>query len=134
MATILLLDPNTLRLEAQKGAIRAMGHDPICTSTGAEAIAALSQHPGTSLVLCNLDIPDGTFEEFVHAVRSAPHYAILPFVMLAEECDPKRLMDIIVSGVEGMIKLPMTPELLTTTVNKGIEIYGQRQSAAHRAA
>lgn len=134
MATILLLDPNPLRLDAQEGVIRSMGHIPVCTSTGADAIEALSQHPETSLFLCNLEIPDGTFEELVQAVRSTPHYAILPFVMLAEECESKRLMGIITSGVEGMIKLPMNPGLLIATVSKGIEIHSRRHRMERRVA
>ncbi|MFT7678276.1 MAG: CheY-like chemotaxis protein [Planctomycetota bacterium] len=134
MATILIIDPNNLRLEAQEAVIRTMGHNPVTAGSGADAIAALSEHPETSLLLCNLEIPDGTFEDFVKAVRSTPHYAILPFVMLAEECEPSRLMNLISSGIEGMIKLPMSAELLTTTVQKGIDIYAQRHFAEGRSA
>lgn len=134
MATILLIDPNTTRLEAQEGVIRSMGHQPVTATTGADAIVALSAHPATSLLLCNLEIPDGTFEDFVRAVRSSPHYASVPIIMLAEECEPKRLMDIISSGVEGMIKLPMSLELLTATVSKGIEMYARRHMVKRHSA
>ena len=107
---------------------------PVNAASGAAAIQVLSEHPETTLVLCHLDVPDGRFEEFLRAVRSSPHYAIVPFVMMAEDCDASRLLNLVTIGVEGTCKLPVDPEFLAATVRKGIEVYAQRHLLERRSA
>lgn len=134
MATILILDPEPNRLRTHSEVIRGMGHAPVNAASGAAGIQSLSEHPETTLVLCHLDIPDGRFEDFLRAVRSSPHYAIVPFVMMAEDCDASRLLNLVTIGVEGTCKLPVDPEFLAATVRKGIEVYAQRHLLERRSA
>lgn len=134
MATILIIDPEASRLRLHSDVIRSMGHAPVTAASGAAGIQALSDHPETTLVACHLNLPDGRFEDFLAAVRRAPHYAIVPFVMMAEDIDSTRLLQLVSSGVEGTLKLPVDPEFLAHTVRKGIEVYAQRHLLERRVA
>lgn len=129
MAKVLFVDPDPASLNRQVSLTRADGHLAIGASTGMKAIKELSENPDIALVVSELDLPDGTFEQLFESVRTSPHYQRVPFLLLTKEVSSSRLIRMIAQGVENSAKKPVSEVDLRFLICRGLKCRTNRQLA-----
>ncbi len=108
---------------------RQMGHHAIGSPTGMKAIEELSMNPEIGLIVSELDLPDGSFEQLFRSIRSSPHYQRVPFLLLTESIQSTRLIRLIAHGVENSAKKPISEEDLRFLIGRGLKCRTNRQLA-----
>ncbi len=129
MAKILFVDPDLTSLCRHLEMTRIIGHKAIGATTGMKAIKELSANPDVALVVSELDLPDGTFEQLFQSVRSSPHYQRVPFLLLTSKVDSTRLIRMIAQGVENSAKRPVSEDELRFLIGRGLKCRTNRQLA-----
>ncbi|MCP5023482.1 MAG: hypothetical protein GY930_17145 [bacterium] len=94
-----------------------------------KAIKELSENPDIDLVVSELELPDGTFEQLFDSVRSSPHYQRVPFLLLTKEVSSSRLIRMIAQGVENSAKTPVSEVNLHFLISRGLKCRTNRQLA-----
>ncbi|MBL4770686.1 MAG: hypothetical protein JKY61_05995 [Planctomycetes bacterium] len=129
MAQLLFVDPDLDSLTRHVGLARQLGHEAIGASTGMKAIEELSRNPGIALIVSELDLPDGTFEQLFQSIRSSPHYQRVPFLLLTNEIHSTRLIRLIAHGVENSAKKPISETDFRFLIARGLKCRTNRQLA-----
>ncbi|HPF14094.1 MAG: hypothetical protein H6830_00775 [Planctomycetes bacterium] len=129
MAQILFIDPDLTALHGHLRQAKALGHVPIGATAGMRGIEELSRNPGVSLIVSELDLPDGSFEQLFQAVRTSEHYAQVPFLVLSGVVESTRMLRLIARGVEYAAKKPITEDELRFLLGRALKCFADRAQA-----
>lgn len=91
---------------------------------GLRALALIKQW-SPEIVLSDWEMPNMTGEELLREVRSMPHLANLPFIMITSRGDRDHVVKAVQSGVSDYITKPFTPEELLRKVTKQLKAIGR---------
>ncbi len=121
MAQILFIDPDLTALHSHIGQAKALGHEPIGATAGMRAIEELSRNPDIRMIVSELDLPDGKFEELFQSIRHSPYYGQLPFLVLSAKVESTRLIRLIANGVEYAAKKPVSEDEMRFLLGRGLK-------------
>ncbi|MEZ5973304.1 MAG: hypothetical protein R3F17_03435 [Planctomycetota bacterium] len=134
MAQILFIDPDLAALHGHIGQAKSLGHEPIGATAGMRGIEELSRNPQVALIVSELDLPDGTFEQLFASVRSSPYYAEVPFLVLSSSVESTRLIRLIARGVEYAAKKPVSEDEMRFLIGRALKTHNDRaQREMHHA-
>ena len=126
MAQILFIDPDLTALHTHLSQAKSLGHEPIGATAGMRAVEELSRNPEIRMVVSELDLPDGTFEELFLSIRHSPYYNQLPFLVLSTQVKSTRLIRLISSGVEYAAKKPISEDEMRFLLGRGLKCAADR--------
>ena len=129
MAQLLFIDPDLAALHSHIHQAKCLGHEPIGATAGLRGIEELSRNPGIALIVSELDLPDGKFEQLFQAVRSSPYYGQVPFMVLSSSVESTRLIRLIASGVEYAAKKPTSEDEMRFLVGRALKCNSDRAHA-----
>jgi len=117
---ILLVDDSRITRTVQARMIRMLDL-PIAAiheaSDGLEALLALDEHPGVSLVVCDLNMPNMDGESFVRELQRTDR-GDLDVVILTSDRSVARTEALLDAGARAYITKPATPELLRDVLSQ----------------
>jgi len=115
MARILVVDAESSTRQLVVYDLRAVGHDVIHAESLAEALL-LTRQEQPDLVLCELDLPDGSGAELCRQLREDVDLTAIPFVILSarnEEVDRVMAFEL---GVDDYVAKPFSPRELVLRI------------------
>ena len=119
--TILIIEDNCESLLLYGEILRAEAFTVFETQDGKEAIDFLDENTVLpDLIIMDLTFPRMTSEEFVAGVKSRPHLAHIPILVISGHVDTEERA--IALKANGHIKKPFDLELFISTINKIISL------------
>ncbi|MDB5716731.1 MAG: integral rane sensor hybrid histidine kinase [Sphingomonas bacterium] len=131
-ATILVVEDDPRVLGATVSALAELGHRPIASASGAEAIACLAERDDIRLILTDVVMPEMTGPELIEAVAPLyPHIAVLYVTGYAGEAGDAGLL-----AGRAVLHKPFTLRALATAVAAALArpVSAPRPSATTAAA
>lgn len=115
---ILVVD-DSATVRQQVGAVLTQaGYDVVEAVDGADGVQKLTNVPGLSMVICDVNMPRMNGLELLEHVHQNPSIQKPPIVMLTTEGQPALVQRAKAAGAKGWIVKPFKAELLTAAVNK----------------
>ena len=103
----------------QVGAVLTQaGYEVVEAVDGADGVQKMSNVPGLSMVICDVNMPRMNGLELLEHVHQNPAIQKCPIVMLTTEGQPALVQRAKAAGAKGWIVKPFKAELLTAAVNK----------------
>lgn len=117
MATILVIDDDTLMIEVIQDVLELGAHHVIAATTPEQGIAlAHDAHP--ALILCDNRLVKGNGFQILEAVQ----HLEIPFVFVTGSSDALTRLDAQESGATDFLSKPFKPEALIEIVNKNLHV------------
>jgi two-component system cell cycle response regulator len=113
--TIVLVDYDKKRNERHAQALTAAGIKAVRTSTGSEAFEACRATPPLAVV-AEAMIPDGNGFELLRRLKTDPATSGVRVLLAVDENDSYTLSRAQISGLDGILIRPFTPEALVARV------------------
>lgn len=126
MAQILIIDPDIGALHSHINQAKALGHEPIGATSGMRGIEELSRNPEIQMIMCELDLPDGSLEQLFASVRQSPHYDRIPFLALSGAVESTRMLRLIATGIEYAAKKPITEDEMRFLIGRALKNHSDR--------
>jgi CheY-like chemotaxis protein len=106
---ILLVDDIPDHRRAYEAAFRARGYQVRLTTTGADALALITQARPTCVVI-DVRLPDMTGWELCRQLKASQHLATVPIVMLAPDASRQSLQASRLAGCASWLMRPAAPD------------------------
>jgi two-component system, chemotaxis family, chemotaxis protein CheY len=118
-ATILVVDDSMAMRRLVCTTLRVEGFECIEATDGNDALERLADHR-VELVLTDqwMEGMDGL--ELTKIIRSAPHLATVPVIVLTTDTSPDRCQLLRDAGALGVLEKTVDPEILTRTVRRAL--------------
>jgi two-component system chemotaxis response regulator CheY len=85
---------------------------------GREGLTQFAAHPDTSLVICDVNMPNLNGLEFLTTVRADSPQSTVPIIMLTTEAELDLVTRAKAAGARGWIVKPFKPHMLLAAVRK----------------
>ena len=115
---IVVVDDSRTARQQVSEALAGTGYEVIEAVDGADGLSKIASHPGASLVICDVNMPNMNGLEMLRALRQQQPSAQMPVVMLTTEAQPELLQQAKMAGAKGWIVKPFKPALLVAAVRK----------------
>jgi two-component system chemotaxis response regulator CheY len=93
--------------------LKELGCSVCEAADGKRALEVLKDHPETSLVLVDWNMPVMNGLEFVQAVRANGHYATLKLMMVTTEVEMMNVVRALEAGANEYVMKPFTKEIIS---------------------
>lgn len=114
---IVIDDSRTARQQVCATLLEA-GYEVVEGVDGHDGLAQIVAHPGASLVVCDVNMPNLNGLEMLKALRAEHPTITTPIIMLTTEAQPALLQQAKAAGAKGWIVKPFKPEMLLAAVRK----------------
>ncbi|HSY25861.1 MAG TPA: response regulator [Polyangiaceae bacterium] len=112
--TVIVVDDSRTARTQVRNALSATGYQIVEAQNGRDCLAQLVDHPKTSLVICDVNMPVMDGLEMLQQMRTTG--AKTPVLMLTTEAGPELQRRGRQAGVVGWIVKPFDPAALVRTV------------------
>jgi two-component system sensor histidine kinase/response regulator len=117
---VLVIDDSaTIRAEIS-GILEAAGYEVATAADGRKGLSKLWRSR-PDLILCDLVMPELDGFEVLHALRSRPDWAIVPFVCLTSRSERTAMRKAMEMGADDYVVKPVTATELLSAVSAGLE-------------
>ena len=135
-ARILIVDDNAVAREMLTECARHWRFDALAVESGRVAVEFLDHAAGlgapVDLVIVDHHMPGMSGVELVAEVRSRPHHADLPVVLLTHEDDEDALRDLHASGASAILAKPARGTLLLSVITEHLTRRAARETPVVR--
>jgi two-component system, chemotaxis family, chemotaxis protein CheY len=108
---ILAVDDSRMMLRLIRGAIEALGFQPLEAANGREALELLADHSQeVALILLDWNMPLMNGIETLHALKGRPDTAHIPVMMVTTESEGMAVVEAIRAGAAHYVTKPFTPQ------------------------
>jgi two-component system chemotaxis response regulator CheY len=108
---ILAVDDSRMMLRLIRGAIEALGFQPLEAANGREALELLAEHSQeVALILLDWNMPQMNGIETLHALKGRPDTAAIPVMMVTTESEGMAVVEAIRAGAAHYVTKPFTPQ------------------------
>ncbi|NDV23286.1 response regulator [Desulfovibrio sp. JC022] len=112
-ASILIVDDHQAMRRTVADIMRMLGYFNIhYAEDGLMALEQLEEHPSTSLVLLDWNMPRMSGLDFLRKIRTTSEYENLAVIMVTAEAEQELVMEAVAAGVTNYIVKPFTPMTL----------------------
>ena len=115
-STILIVDDASIVRKQVTSAIQKMGHIVVEAVDGIDALSKLDACPDTSLIVCDVHMPNMNGLEFLERLHARG--SNIPVIMLTAEGEPESIRRAKALGARAWIVKPFKPESFVTVVEK----------------
>ena len=123
---ILIIDADTVQLEATKVFFQNAGYDVSVTQSGKEALRLLEEKE-TALVLMDLVINDRPSIEVMRSIRSKKRKNDIPLLVTSQDSSEEVVVAVLSEGANDLIFKPMSMAQLLPKVQNHIEFASVRK-------
>lgn len=110
---VLVIDDSTATRFMLSKMLKELGCSVCEAADGKQALEVLKNHPETSLVLVDWNMPVMNGLEFVQAVRANSHYATLKLMMVTTEVEMMNVVRALEAGANEYVMKPFTKEVIS---------------------
>jgi two-component system chemotaxis response regulator CheY len=110
-------DSQTVRQQVG-AALGQAGFEVVEASDGLEALEVLQRQNGTSIVICDVNMPRMNGLDFLAQMKQKAEYASIPVLMLTTEGQPQLVERARKSGAKGWLVKPFKADLLVAAAKK----------------
>ena len=114
---IVIDDSRTARAQV-KNALADAGFDVVEAVDGRDGLAKIEANADAALIFCDVNMPNMSGLEMLHALRESGNTTTAPFVMLTTEAEPELVRQAKIAGAKAWIVKPFKPELLLAAAKK----------------
>lgn len=108
---ILAVDDSRMMLRLIRGAIEALGFQPLEAANGREALELLAEHSQeVALILLDWNMPQMNGIETLRALKGRPDTAHIPVMMVTTESEGAAVVEAIRAGAAHYVTKPFTPQ------------------------
>jgi two-component system, chemotaxis family, chemotaxis protein CheY len=117
MATTILVVDDSLTVRRQVGAVlKAIGYTVLEAADGVDALAQLDAHPTTSMIVCDVHMPNMNGLEFMEQLQL--RRSLVPVVVLTTEGQPELIRRAKSLGAKFWFIKPFKAEFLVAAAQK----------------
>jgi CheY-like chemotaxis protein len=116
-AYILLVDDDSDTSESLRLFLEREGYEVAVAAEGGEALRLLSERGEPDLILLDLNMPGMDGWGLMDALARHPHWIGTPVIVLTAAWEVSA-EDVLALGADGMLRKPVTPDLLLATVER----------------
>jgi two-component system chemotaxis response regulator CheY len=114
--SVLVIDDSMMVRRQVGTALKSQGYEILEAADGIEALQRLAGNPGTSLIICDVNMPRMNGLEFLAQLQARK--SSIPVVMLTTEGQPELIRRAKALGAHGWLVKPFKPEFLAATAKK----------------
>ena len=131
MAKILIVDDEESTVDLLCKVVKLIGHDPVPTYSGLEALAQIDRSL-PDLVLLDLMMPELDGYETLRRIRDLPYGRFLPIVVVTASPDPRVDEKVRLAGGDRVYQKPFGVGMLSEAVETFVNQRHQLQTAPLR--
>src|SRR5580692_6849023 len=117
METILVIDDEPMLRTLWQRALKQKGFVALEAANCRDGILAATAHV-PDLIICDVDMPDGTGHDVLEALKKNPTTATIPFIFITGKDDPQELRRSMEQGADDFLVKPMRQESLLAAVEE----------------
>lgn len=121
MASILIVDDNTVVQRVISLMLRKAGHTTLVAANAADAIQRLA-HDRVDLILLDLAMPEIDGLTLLRQLRSDPRYRTLPIIMLTASSQDQDRLDARAAGANDFLNKPASSTELMEAVYRWLPV------------
>lgn len=121
MNEVLYIEDSAVNTYIVKKMLKTLGYSTIAAYDGAEGIALAEKHLPT-LILIDLNLPDGHGLDVVKHLRSMPRFDNTPIIALTANDSPAMKDQCLDAGCVDYLEKPVSQVRLTNTIEKYLGI------------
>jgi two-component system chemotaxis response regulator CheY len=118
MKKVLVVDDSEVVRKQVGGCLAAAGFTVVGASDGLDALARLDEHPDTSLMILDINMPRMNGLELLEELAKRGTIPGLPVLVLTTEADPALVARARKAGAKGWVVKPLKTDLLLAAVRK----------------
>ena len=130
---ILLVDDDPISLEILGAQLAARGHEVVSAGNGAEALAALQEHPRIRIIISDWIMPRMDGLELCRAVRTRHNGDSIYFIMLTVYSEKERLVEAFEAGVHDFLSKPVGEGELAARLRSAMRVVRLQDTLEQRA-
>ncbi len=115
--SIITVDDSSTMRRMVSFTLKSAGYDVIEAEDGANALKLLKTRP-VDMVISDINMPNMDGITLTKQLRTIPHYARTPIILLTTESDPGKKNEGRAAGATGWIVKPFNQEQLLAVVSK----------------
>jgi two-component system chemotaxis response regulator CheY len=115
---ILVVDDSRTARQQVRNTLVDAGYEVVEAIDGTDGLEKIAGHMDSSLVICDVNMPNLNGLEMLEALRSKQPSVAVPFILLTTEAQPELVRRAKEHGAKGWIVKPFKPELLVAAVRK----------------
>ena len=109
---VLVVDDSSTMRRIIINTLKKIGYEDTCEAgDGLEALKRLAAAPA-DMVVTDWNMPEMTGPEFVRELRSMPHFATIPVLMVTTQAAREDVIVALTAGVNDYLIKPFTPDAL----------------------
>lgn len=113
---VMVVEDNPVSARLLEGILHAAGHDVVTAASRSAALALVGSHGEIHLVVCDIELPDGSGLDLVVEMKSNPTYARVPVIMCTGADDPQTVRAAIDAGCASYLLKPVNAARLLDRV------------------
>ncbi len=125
MKRVLVVDDDALNCVMAKRALNNT-HEVFSVYSGKEALAFLEEEP-VDLILMDIEMPEMNGMDTASQIKQREEWAHIPIIFLTANTDPNTEAEYLLWGADDFIVKPFVPIVMTTRVNRVLELYDLRR-------
>jgi two-component system chemotaxis response regulator CheY len=115
---VIVIDDSCTARQQVITTLSGVGYEVVEAVNGVDGLQKIAEHPGASLVLCDLNMPAMSGLDVLRRLRDAPRAEPLIVVMFTTDAEPDLVRSAKQAGAKGWIVKPFKPDLLIAAVRK----------------
>ena len=120
--TLLIVDDSMTMRSVIKKTVQMSGFEAdtyLEAGSGAEAIITLAKKR-VDLILSDINMPEMTGIQMLKRLKSEPHFATIPVIMISTEGSEERIREAMDAGASGYLKKPFQPEEIRALLEENL--------------
>jgi two-component system, chemotaxis family, chemotaxis protein CheY len=126
--SILLVDDAVMVRIQVRRALERLGYAVLEAGDGEEALLALSEHPDTQLIICDIHMPIMNGIELLEQLQLRG--SSIPVVVLTAEAEPEKIRRAKALGAKAWLVKPLKTDVLLSIVTKATAVLGNPPETA----